>query len=41
MNGAQEVSVEKIAELRHLPVEEVALQTWKNAHRLFRIAEND
>lgn len=39
--GYTRYTVEKIAELRHLPVEEVALQTWKNAHRLFRIAEND
>lgn len=39
--GYTRYTVEKIAELRNLPVEEVALQTWKNAHRLFRIAEND
>lgn len=39
--GYTRYTVEKIGELRNLPVEEVALQTWKNAHRLFRIAEND
>ncbi|MEB7495585.1 TatD family hydrolase [Enterococcus hirae] len=39
--GYTRYTVEKIAELRNLPIEEVALQTWKNAHRLFRIAEND
>ena len=39
--GYTRYTVERIAELRNLPVEEVALQTWKNAHRLFRIAEND
>ncbi len=39
--GYTRYTVEKIAELRNIPVEEVALQTWKNAHRLFRIAEND
>ncbi|NBA20938.1 YchF/TatD family DNA exonuclease [Enterococcus hirae] len=39
--GYTRFTVEKIAELRNLPIEEVALQTWKNAHRLFRIAEND
>lgn len=39
--GYTRYTVEKIAELRNLSVEEVALQTWKNAHRLFRIAEND
>ncbi|EMF0149765.1 TatD family hydrolase [Enterococcus hirae] len=39
--GYTRYTVEKIAELRNLPVEEVALPTWKNAHRLFRIAEND
>ncbi|EMF0268791.1 TatD family hydrolase [Enterococcus hirae] len=39
--GYTRYTVEKIAELRNLPIEEVALPTWKNAHRLFRIAEND
>ncbi|EOB3456585.1 TatD family hydrolase [Enterococcus hirae] len=39
--GYTRYTVEKIAELRNLSVEEVALPTWKNAHRLFRIAEND
>ena len=39
--GYTRYTVEKIAELRNLPVEEVAPQTWKNAHRQFRIAEND
>ena len=39
--GYTRYTVEKIAELRNLPIEELALQTWKNAHRLFRIAEND
>lgn len=39
--GYTRYTVEKIAELRNFPIEEVALQTWKNAHRLFRIAEND
>lgn len=32
--------VEKIAELRNLPMEEVARQTTENAHRLFRIKAN-
>lgn len=34
-------TVEKIAELRNIPIKEVALQTWKNTHRLFRINEHD
>ena len=33
--------VEKIAELRNLPMEEVAQQTTENAHRLFRINAHD
>ncbi|MFC4770790.1 TatD family hydrolase [Enterococcus hermanniensis] len=32
--------VEKIAELRNLPWEEVAHQTTENAHRLFRISDH-
>ena len=32
--------VEKIAELRNLPWEEVARQTTENAHRLFRISDH-
>lgn len=32
--------VEKLAELRDVPLEEVALQTTKNAHRLFGLGEN-
>lgn len=39
--GYTRYTVEKIAELRNLSVEEVALQTWKNAHRLFRLSEDD
>ncbi|ALS03016.1 hydrolase TatD [Enterococcus silesiacus] len=31
--------VEKIAELREVPFEEIARQTTNNAHRLFRLAE--
>lgn len=31
--------VEKIAELRELPFEEIAKQTTKNAHRLFRLSQ--
>ncbi|WP_086314074.1 TatD family hydrolase [Enterococcus sp. 7F3_DIV0205] len=31
--------VEKIAELREVPLEEIAKQTTTNAHRLFRLAE--
>jgi TatD DNase family protein len=31
--------VEKIAELRNLPMSEIAEQTTKNAHRLFRLAQ--
>lgn len=31
--------VEKIAELRNLPVTEIAAQTTNNAHRLFRLAQ--
>ena len=33
--------VEKIAELRNLPMEEIAQQTPENAHRLFRINAHD
>lgn len=32
--------VEKIAELRELPFEEIAERTWQNAHRLFRIEDH-
>lgn len=32
--------VEKIAELRELPLETVAQQTWDNAHRLFKLAHD-
>ncbi len=32
---------EKIAQLRELPLEEIAQHTTKNAHRLFRIAAHD
>ncbi|MEY8445874.1 TatD family hydrolase [Enterococcus ratti] len=39
--GYTRYTVEKIAELRHLTMEEVAGHTWKNAHRLFRLNEND
>lgn len=31
--------VEKIAELRDMPFEEIATQTTNNAHRLFRLAK--
>ena len=33
--------VEKIAEFRNFPLEEVARQTSENAHRLFRINAHD
>ncbi|ROX83624.1 TatD family deoxyribonuclease [Enterococcus durans] len=39
--GYTRYTVEKIAELRGLMLEEVAGHTWKNAHRLFRLNEND
>ena len=39
--GYTRYTVEKIAELRELTVEEVAEYTWKNTHRLFRLNEND
>ncbi|MFV0560120.1 MAG: TatD family hydrolase [Enterococcus sp.] len=37
--GYTRYTVEKIAELRGIAFEEVAQQTWENAHRLFRITE--
>ncbi len=39
--GYTRYTVEKIAELRKQTMEEVAGQTWKNAHRLFRLNEHD
>ena len=39
--GYTRYTVEKIAELRQLPMEEVAAQTWKNAHHLFGLSEHD
>ena len=38
--GYTRYTVEKIAELRNLPTEEVAAQTWTNAHRLFGLSEH-
>ena len=38
--GYTRYTVEKIAELRNLPIEEVAAQTWTNAHRLFGLSEH-
>ncbi|MBO0432709.1 TatD family hydrolase [Enterococcus sp. DIV0660C] len=39
--GYTRYTVEKIAELRQVPFEEIATQTWHNAHRLFGISENE
>ena len=38
--GYTRYTVEKIAELRNLPTEEVAAQTWTNTHRLFGLSEH-
>ncbi|MBF8808460.1 MAG: TatD family hydrolase [Enterococcus lacertideformus] len=38
--GYTRYTVEKIAELRNLTTEEVAEQTWENAHHLFRLNEH-
>ena len=38
--GYTRYTVEKIAELRNLLTEEVAAQTWSNAHRLFGLSEH-
>ncbi|MDG3374803.1 TatD family hydrolase, partial [Vibrio parahaemolyticus] len=37
--GYTRYTVEKIAELRQVPFEEIATHTWHNAHRLFGISE--
>ncbi|MDR0922194.1 MAG: TatD family hydrolase [Lactobacillales bacterium] len=38
--GYTRYTVERIAELREMPWEEVATQTTKNAHKLFRLGDN-
>jgi TatD DNase family protein len=39
--GYTKYTVEKIAELRNTAPEEIARQTWKNAHRLFGLEDHD